>query len=354
MPTVAENRAKWSEHKWSLAGHEWSPGGTLAGTQLLWSRSIRSRIASHLPAATLLEIAPGFGRWTAYLIDECERLIGVDVTDRCVETCRERFAESPHAEFWVNDGESLPMVGSASIDFAFSFDSLVHVEASQVHAYLRELVRKLKPGASGFFHHSNLGAYAQGSGSIPSYITRTNWRAPSMSARVFREACRAVGLRCVSQEVINWIPRGPRADRHKLSGGFIPLTDCLSTFVRPDASVDQGPTRIYINPHFVDEWRQLIVLSLVYGGFDGAVNDSGQIPRRGLRAVAGRLARRALDVSERFTSRAREEAMGRVYAYREPIVRRILSGICPDCGARLQRSASRSLCQHCDALFVLD
>ncbi|MGH9348981.1 MAG: class I SAM-dependent methyltransferase, partial [Vicinamibacterales bacterium] len=286
MPTVLENRRKWSEHSWEREGHEWSPGGSRAGTDLLWWRSIRPRVHGLVPAATILEIAPGFGRWTSYLLGECDRLIGVDVTERCVEVCRERFAGSP-AEFRTNDGESLPMVASASIDLTFSFDSLVHVEAPQIRAYLRELARTLKPGASGFFHHSNLGAYARGAGGIPSCITKRHWRAASMSARVFREACRDAGLVCVSQEVINWIGRGAQADRHRLAGERIPLTDCFSTFIRPPATRD-GPTRVYVNRRFVDEWRQLLVLSTLYGrsgdGSEAApprADDAASAVRRG-------------------------------------------------------------------------
>ena len=50
----------------------------------------------------LVEIGPGFGRWTAYLLGECAALVGVDVTARCVEVCRERFAAGGNAQFWIN------------------------------------------------------------------------------------------------------------------------------------------------------------------------------------------------------------------------------------------------------------
>ena len=41
--------------------------------------------------------------------------------------------------------DPLPMVEESSIDFVFSFDSLVHVEAETLAAYLSELARVLKP-----------------------------------------------------------------------------------------------------------------------------------------------------------------------------------------------------------------
>src|SRR4029078_6736404 len=80
----------------------------------------------------------------------------VDVAENCVKACRERFADVPHARFEVGDGKSLPFVDDASIDFAFSFDSLVHADAEAMRGYLGELARTLRPGAHGFIQHSNL------------------------------------------------------------------------------------------------------------------------------------------------------------------------------------------------------
>ena len=188
------------------------------------ARSIWPRIAPHLPAETVLEIAPGYGRWTEYLLEHCERLIGVDLTPRCIEVCRERFP-GVRASFEVNDGASLPMVASASLDFAFSFDSLVHVEAPQIASYLVELARALKPGAIAFLHHSNLNAYLGNGTEVPWWIPEPHWRARNVSARSFRAAARGAGLACLSQELINWIGRDGVVDRYRIPGARIPLTD---------------------------------------------------------------------------------------------------------------------------------
>jgi SAM-dependent methyltransferase len=367
MASVSENRTKWSHYRWELEGHEWSPGGHEAGTDLLWWRSIRPRVQSALPARALLEIAPGFGRWTSFLLGECDRLVGADVTGRCVDACRERFAQARHAEFWVNDGQSLPMIAPESIDFAFSFDSLVHVDAAQIRGYLRELARTLKPGGLGFFHHSNLGAYANDAEEVPAYIRRPHGRAASVSARTFRDACRDAGLVCLSQEVINWIGRGTRVDRHSLDGRLIPLTDCFSVFTRPGDAFAERPTRVYVNRRFVDEWRQVIVLSALYGrrrsapaatppnGIRPQQNDGE--PRRcraiSLQRLASAARARVAAAAEPRTSRVREEAIGRWYAARDTIARRIASGSCPDCGRRLTPHCGTGLCQVCVATFVV-
>src|SRR5437899_8768206 len=62
-------------------------------------------------------------------------------------------------EFHVNVGKSLDIISDESIDFAFSFDSLVHADGEVIGTYLRQLARKLKPRGAGFIHHSNAGDY---------------------------------------------------------------------------------------------------------------------------------------------------------------------------------------------------
>ena len=104
VPTIAENYARWQQHKWTQSGHEWSPGRTPEGTAILWSRTILPRIERYLPAATVLEIGPGFGRWTHFLRQHAGRLILVDLSDRCIESCRQRFADDTRISYVVIDG----------------------------------------------------------------------------------------------------------------------------------------------------------------------------------------------------------------------------------------------------------
>jgi SAM-dependent methyltransferase len=236
-----------TKYDWKDAGEEWSePWGSSAAQ---WSGTILPRIRNCLPAATILEIAPGFGRWTHYLKDYCQELWAVDASGECVEACRRRFAAEPHVRCHLNDGRSLSMIPTASIDFVFSFDSFVHLRRELVEAYLNELGRTLKIGGKGFIHHSNLGAYADSlSERVPPSMRKLlrkikifDWehhRNPTMSADLFRSLCAQTGLHCVSQELINW--RGRR------------LIDCLSFFVRSDSTLE-NPTKIIRNPHFMRE-----------------------------------------------------------------------------------------------------
>lgn len=263
VPSIEQNYERWQRHKWAQSGDEWSPGRCPEGTAVLWSRTILPRIEKYLSDGTVLEIGPGFGRWTGFLRRYAGRMVLVDLSDRCIESCRSRFAGDTRIEYLVNDGASLEGVPDASVDFIFSFDSLVHAEADAIGAYLEQAKHKLKPGGSGFIHHSNLGGFVRRrDGRVPWFVTRQHWRGATMSANVFERLCRQARLRCRSQELINWIGREVDADRHRLPGPCMPLIDCLSIFTN-DGPSDEPPLRI-LNHSFVDEWRQAVWMTDVY------------------------------------------------------------------------------------------
>jgi SAM-dependent methyltransferase len=250
MATIEENLANWSAYDWPDEGEVWSDAW--GSSEYLWWGSIFPRILAFVPVDTILEIAPGYGRCTQYLKQFCRVLIGVDLTPRCVEACRERFRGDSNVTFAVNDGKSLPMVPDGSVDFAFSFDSLVHVEADVVRSYLRELSSKLRPGALGFIHHSNIGAFVDRStGRLP--FENRGWRGESMTAEIFREACAEVGLSCLTQERINW--------------GGEHLIDCFSVFTRPIIPIVplDRTTQVVDNPDFLRSVQQLFLVSRLYG-----------------------------------------------------------------------------------------
>src|SRR3984957_21138533 len=124
MPELEWNRVRWNdEHPWPESGDEWSAGW--GGPRAQWYGTIFPRIARWLPAARVLEIAPGFGRWTQFLLRQCDELYGVDLNPKCIQRCVQRFSAYNRAHFVQNDGFSLGMVADNTIDLVFSFDSLV-------------------------------------------------------------------------------------------------------------------------------------------------------------------------------------------------------------------------------------
>ena len=270
MPSVDENTGHWAAYDWKAGGDEWSE--VWGGAAFEWWGALFPRLHGLLPAGTVLEIAPGYGRWTQFLAPMSRALVVVDVTEKCIAACRERFAGYRHIEYHVNDGRSLPPLADRSIDFAFSFDSLVHVEADVLESYVAQLAPKLAPDGVGFFHHSNVGAFADPSTGTLS-IPNDHWRATTVSAAGFEEMCRRAGLVCIAQELVNW--GGPH------------LTDCLSVFT-PQGSSRAGLRLRSSNPEFMAEAAALKRLSKTWGPLDSG--EGRGLPARPV-APAGWVAR---------------------------------------------------------------
>lgn len=257
MPTIEENRRFWNDeflwgrHRGDIWSKEWG------GPEAQWHWCIYPRIRRHLPAGTVLEIGSGMGRWTGYLLGLCERLIGVDISERCVEVCRRRF---PDGVFHQGDGRTLAFLADQSIDFVFSFESLIHTELDDLACYLGELQRVMRPGAFSFIHHSNLaayGAYFKLISRLPDGLREAlqfrgildfdGWRATSVSAGLVRVEAAQAGLTPVAQELLPW-----GGDR---------LIDCFSTLCSGPA---EQAFKLVENPKFVERAREIQRLSRSY------------------------------------------------------------------------------------------
>ncbi len=250
MPSIEENKNSWDGHyDWKYGGEEWSH--FWGSSWMLWHGTLRPRIARYIPCETIVEIAPGFGRISQFLIPLSKNLIAVDLAEKCVKACRERFAALPSAKFVQGDGKSLKEVATASADFVISWDSLVHVTGDVLNGYIDELKRILKPGCSAFLHHGNLGSYVDAS-TKQLVIENKHWRDVSVSAATVRKHAQSIGLHCVSQELVHWYGND--------------LTDCFTTFRQP-ARKDEPPveTNVVVHPWFANEIAHFGWLNSVYG-----------------------------------------------------------------------------------------
>jgi ubiquinone/menaquinone biosynthesis C-methylase UbiE len=266
MPTIEENKKNWGGYDWPGAGDEWSV--QWGSAEMQWYGSLLPRIHRFVPTGSILEIAPGYGRWTVFLKDLCRKLTLVDLSENCIEACRKRFAPFSHISYFVNDGTSLAMVPDNSTDFVFSFDSLVHAEDTVLAAYVSQFARLLTKDGAAFIHHSNLGAYAKnlafqkkvakvrgltrvliGLGAIEDLTLQ--WRAPSMTGEKLRLFCEQNGLECISQEFIPWVTKNA-------------LIDCMSVIVRKESAWSRN-YRKFDNPLFMKQADHLAELARLYG-----------------------------------------------------------------------------------------
>jgi SAM-dependent methyltransferase len=208
----AENRARWSEWDWSSRGEEWN-------ASVEWKQAlIDDVLAPRVPVgATVLEIGPGAGRWSAALQERAGRLVLVDVSERPLAICRERFAGATNVEYVLSPGSELPGVADESIEVIWSFDVFVHVAPSDQARYLAECARVLRPGGVAVIHHAD----GRNRGSLPS---RAGWRSP-MSRRLFARLAMEHGL-SVETQFDCWGPQG----RFDLSA----YHDAISVCRRPE------------------------------------------------------------------------------------------------------------------------
>jgi SAM-dependent methyltransferase len=264
VPDLDQIRDTWDQDAgWTAQGDEWS--GPWGGSDSQWWGTLLPRIHNFLPAGTLLELGPGQGRWTNYLQHHAGRLILVDVAEHGLEVCRTRFGTGEKFSYHVGDGRSLPMVTDGSIDFTFSFDSLVHAEADVLAGYAGELARVLAPDGVAFLHHSNMAAYPRAAAlarRLPDRLRRPltragavinlyAWRAESTSAALFARQCAAAGLSLIGQELIVWE-----------YGHY--LSDVISIVTRPGSRWDR-PARAVRNRQFMKEAHQRARVAPLYG-----------------------------------------------------------------------------------------
>ena len=104
------------------------------------------------------------------------------------------------------------MIPDRTVDFAFSFDSLVHADEEPIQNYINQLSTKLKPDGVAFIHHSNIGKYIHSLSLIPWDQPYANWRflpedhgqARTVNSQKFLEFSEDAGMCYISQELINW------------------------------------------------------------------------------------------------------------------------------------------------------
>jgi ubiquinone/menaquinone biosynthesis C-methylase UbiE len=228
-----------------------------------WYGTILPRIKSHVPSVRILEIACGYGRWTQYLKDLCTDLIVIDLSEECIEACKQRFSNCSNIEYYANDGKSLDMIPDSSIDFIFSFDSLVHADESVLEAYISQFQRILSSDGVAFIHHSNLREYQKKYSAIRRVPKlegllvklgvldlHLHWRDFTVDSKKVEALAEKHCLKVISQEIVPW----------RTKKTFI---DCISTIVKKNSSLHRD-NRVLRNEKFMEEVKILHRLSSLY------------------------------------------------------------------------------------------
>lgn len=181
----------------------------------------------------VLELGPGAGRNSERLARHARELHLVDLNRYALERCRERFRAHAGAcmlHFHENDGRSLPFLADGSISFVYSWDSMVHFERGVVERYVAEFARVMRPGATGFVHHSNHGVVSTDPDIEHAPHLRSN-----LTAELFGRYCAAHGLVRTHFLVFDW--------------GGAKNSDCISVFLKPDPVHPFASARVRLAQH---------------------------------------------------------------------------------------------------------
>jgi hypothetical protein len=201
MPSVDQNITKWdSKFKEFIQdedyGYRWSQ---LWGSPLLqWYSTIFPRINEFLPRNHIYEIASGLGRWSEFLEYYCKKLTLSDVSSEAMNFLEAKYKYKEHVFCAKTDGKTINT--SDTIDFLFSFDSLVHCDLDVNEAYIDEFKKKSTESSICFIHHSNLGAW-------PDDLKENKhngWRSKNVSAEKIIDKIKKNKLYLISQELIDW------------------------------------------------------------------------------------------------------------------------------------------------------
>jgi precorrin-6B methylase 2 len=105
------------------------------------------------PQSTVVEIGPGGGRWTRYMLG-AGRIYAVDYHQELLDELRTNF-DADNLIFVKNSGNDFPNIPNESIDLIFSFGTFVHLDLEIIDQYLRNMRRLLKPESTVVVHYSD-------------------------------------------------------------------------------------------------------------------------------------------------------------------------------------------------------
>ena len=184
---VKEQRFWNNSSEWKRDGEEWSD--VFNGTDKLWNLIIYPQIKDYLNGE-ILEIAPGYGRITEYLLIYSNNINVVELNENCLTKCKERFGNKIK-KYSINNGRDLKDFNNNSFDLVFSWDSFVHMDKYVIEDYLYEIYRVLKPDGIGYIHHSFFNGSIRSKDNIAG---RSN-----MNPDLFKELLEKSNLKLISQ-----------------------------------------------------------------------------------------------------------------------------------------------------------
>ena len=246
LSRIEELSAFYDRFDWNHSGEGWAR--KWGGSQSQWRFTILPRIWNFLPTGVVVEIGPGLGRISHFLRPFAQKLILSDFNSHCVETCRSKFLDDANVECHLTDGLNIGHIPNESVDFVFSFYSLVNADPFALDKCLYEISQKLKTNRYAFIHHSN--GLPFGNYNNHELTVYSKHRDTESNADIVLGLIEKHGMTCKSQELVCW-ERSPF------------FTDCFTVFGKMDSRNGTAPIRIE-NWNFYQEVKMARSTSGVY------------------------------------------------------------------------------------------
>jgi ubiquinone/menaquinone biosynthesis C-methylase UbiE len=188
---VKKNLALWDRnYNWTADGNEWVGQAAVCGVPYeTWKASLVSKLIAPFARkdAHTLEIAPGHGRWSEYIIEASSYATLVDLSPACLDFCRDRFADKRNVDYFLTTGLQLPKCAEGQIGFVFSYDSFVHMSADVIESYMAEIERVLVPGGAALVHHADVAE-------LSTHKQEHIWQRSAVNRSTVRELAEKAGL----------------------------------------------------------------------------------------------------------------------------------------------------------------
>ena len=107
------------------------------------------------PRRRALDFGSGVGRLSQALADHFEEVVGVDISYTMVETAQRFDRKGGRVRYMVNTEPDLRLLDDDAFDFVYSNITLQHIPPEPAAAYVRELIRVLRPGGLAVFQTRN-------------------------------------------------------------------------------------------------------------------------------------------------------------------------------------------------------
>lgn len=142
--------ARYFRRNKPIYGLEWGDPESVAPLVFVKERYVLPQVN---PDHVALEIGPGGGRWTRYLLG-FKTLYVVDFYPELLNEVRRNF-HRPNMHLIKNSGSDFPGVPDGSVDFIFSWGCFVHLDLPIIQSYIQNMKRILSPGGSALIEYSD-------------------------------------------------------------------------------------------------------------------------------------------------------------------------------------------------------